>query len=280
MGHSLPIVPAADLCYSNRDIGARVAPEAIMERWTAVRGESVAIARSQRMRWRSLATSFLILAALGCTRSAQVGGSESAARNTPWVSLIDVQTLNGWRVYRGAARPSGWSVNGGVLMKTQPTDDIVTVDQFGDFELELDWRVSPGGNSGLFYRATEEYDKVYWSAAEYAILDDANARDGRNRITSAGAAHSLYAPPAGIVKPANEWNHTRVIARGAHVEHWLNGTKLLEYENGSPEWDAKVKASKFAPYANFGKARRGHIALQGDHGGELQIRNFRIRELK
>lgn len=235
-----------------------------MERWTAVRRGSVAI---------------LILAALGCARRVEMS-SAAAVRQSDWVPLFDGRTLNGWRVYRGQSQPGGWFARDGVLMKEQGTDDIVSVDQFGDFELELEWKLSTGGNSGLFYRATEEYDKVYWSSVEYALLDDANARDGRNRITSAGAAHSLYAPPAGIVKPANEWNHTRIVARGAHVEHWLNGTKLFEYENGSAEWDAKVKASKFAPYPNFGKARRGHIALQGDHAGQLSIRDIRIRELR
>jgi hypothetical protein len=247
-----------------------------MGRWTVMRGQS-AFTRSQRRPWRSLAPSVLLLAALGCTRGAKVS---SVAQETPWVSLIDVKTLNGWRVYRGSAQPTGWSVKDGVLTKTQPTDDIISTDQFGDFELELDWRVAQGGNSGLFYRATEEYDKVYWSAPEYALLDDANARDGRNRITSAGAAHSLYAPPAGIVRPFGEWNTTRIVARGPHVEHWLNGKKLFEFEQWSADWDARVKASKFAAYANFGKARRGHIALQGDHSGELQIRGFRIRELR
>jgi hypothetical protein len=235
-----------------------------MERWTAVRRGSVAI---------------LILAALGCARRVEMS-SANAVRQSDWVQLFDGRTLNGWRVYRGQSQPGGWFVKDGALMKSQGTDDIVSVDQFGDFELELEWKLSTGGNSGLFYRATEEYDKVYWSSVEYALLDDANARDGRSRMTSAGAAHSLYPSPAGIVKPANEWNSTRVVARGGHVEHWLNGTKLFEYENGSADWDAKVKASKFAPYANFGKARRGHIALQGDHSGELAIRNLRIRELR
>ena len=248
-----------------------------MERWSAVPGRGVALTRSQRVLWRSLATSFAMLVAIGCSRSAQVG---SGAREAPWVSLIDATSLSGWRAYGSAAQPKGWSVKDGVLTKAQPSDDIISVDQFGDFELELEWKLSTGGNSGVFYRATEEYDKVYWNSVEYALLDDANARDGRNRITSAGAAHSLYAPPAGIVKPANEWNFTRIVARGPHVEHWLNGTKLFEYENGSPDWDTRYKASKFAPYANFGKARRGHIAIQGDHGGELFIRNMRIRELR
>jgi hypothetical protein len=120
---------------------------------------------------------------------------------------------------------------------------------------------------------------VYWSATEYQLLDDANARDGQNRLTAAGAAYALYPAPAGVVKPAGEWNASRIVARGPRVEHWLNGTKLLEYEAGSPDWEAKVKASKFAAWPNYGRARRGHIAIQGDHAGELALRNMKIREL-
>jgi hypothetical protein len=213
--------------------------------------------------------------ASGTTASAQSGICPAGFR-----PLFDGQTVSGWRVYQGQGPSAGWKVQDGMLTKSTPTDDIVTTEQFGDFELTLDWRVSQGGNSGLFYRGTEEYVKIYWSAMEYALLDDAFARDGRNPMTSAGAAHSLYPAPRGVVKTAGEWNSTRVVARGPHIEHWLNGTKLFEFEQWSPEWDAKVKASKFAVWANFGKARRGHIALQGDHGGEFAVRNFCLRELK
>jgi hypothetical protein len=213
----------------------------------------------------------------GATTMTKPSAQEQAAE---WRSLFDGKTQNGWRVYHGKGPSAGWSVIDGILMKTKATDDIITVDQFGDFELALDWKVSQGGNAGLFYRGTEEYEKVYWSATEYQILDDANARDGRNRLTSAGAAYGLYPSPVGVVKPAGEWNSTRIVARGPHVEHWLNGTKLLEYELWSPDWEAKVKASKFAEWPNYGRAKRGHIAIQGDHGGELSLRNIRIRELK
>lgn len=196
-----------------------------------------------------------------------------------WRLLFDGRTLEGWRVYRGQSQPGGWYVKDGALTKAQATDDIVSADQFGDFELALEWKIAHGGNAGLFYRGTEEYEKVYWSATEYQLLDDANAPDGRNPLTSAGAAYGLYPAPRGAVKPAGEWNTARIIVTGAHVEHWLNGTKLLEYEFGSPEWEAKVKGSKFAVWPNYGRAKRGHIAVQGDHSGEIALRNIRIREL-
>lgn len=204
-----------------------------------------------------------------------------AAQDTGgWQSLFDGRSLSAWRGYQASDLPAGWKVADGAFMKAGTTGDIVTKAQFGDFELELEWKIARGGNAGIFYRATEEYPRVYWSATEYQLLDDANAADGRNRLTSAGAAYGLYPAPEGVLKPAGEWNHTRIVARGTHVEHWLNGQKLLEYDYGSPDWEAKVKASKFAAWPNYGRAPRGHIGIQGDHNGELWFRNVRVRELR
>lgn len=199
---------------------------------------------------------------------------------TGWKLLVDGQSLAAWRGYKEDAVPAGWSAADGVLTKSATTGDLFTRDQYGDFELELDWRLAPGGNAGIFYRATEEYDKPYWTGPEYQLLDDAGHRDGRNRLTAAGAAYGLYPAPEGVVKPAGEWNSTRIVVRGAHVEHWLNGQKLLEYELWSPDWEAKVKASKFGEWPAYGRAHSGHIGIQGDHDGDLALRNVRIRELR
>ena len=204
----------------------------------------------------------------------------SAERAAGWRLLFDGRTTSGWRGYKADTISSAWRVVDGVLTKDKPADDIVTRDQFGDFELVLDWKVSPGGNAGLFYRATEEYEKIYWSATEYQLLDDARHRDGQNPLTSAGSNYGLYPAPHGVVKPADEWNTTRVVAKGPHVEHWLNGQKMVEYDYGSPDWVAKVQASKFKDWPNYGKATHGYIGLQGDHGGVLALRNIKIRELR
>jgi hypothetical protein len=208
---------------------------------------------------------------------AGVGSTDAAPGE--WRSLFDGRTTNGWRGYRSAEMPSGWRVVNGALTKDSSTGDIQTSDEFGNFELELEWRIGPGGNSGVFYRGTEEYDHIYWSAPEYQLLDDAGAPDGRSRLTAAGSAYGLYPSPAGIVKPADRWNSTRIILRGAHVEHWLNGHKLLEYELGSPDWEARVKASKFVAWPHYGRATSGHIGIQGDHSGALAVRQIRIRVL-
>jgi hypothetical protein len=194
--------------------------------------------------------------------------------------LFDGTTLNKWRGYKSETPPGGWKVVGGALVKDGRVDDIMTRDEFGDFELELEWKIGEAGNSGIFYRGTEEYDHIYWSAPEYQLLDDVKAADNKTRLTCAGAAYAIYPSPPGHLKPVGDWNAARIVARGAHVEHWLNGAKVVEYELWSPDWKARVKGSKFAAWRNYGRAKRGHIALQGDHEGTLGFRNIRIREVQ
>ena len=214
----------------------------------------------------------LIFIGLGVSSPAQ-------QTKTTWRPLFDGTSMNAWRGYKTDTVPAGWHIVDGTLAKETPVADLVTKEEFGDFELELEWKIGEAGNSGILYRGTEEYNHIYWSAPEYQLLDDIKATDNKTRLTCAGAAYALYPSPEGHLKPVGEWNTTRIVARGPHVEHWLNGAKLLEYEVGSPDWEAKVKSSKFAPYPNFGRAKQGHIALQGDHTGTLAFRNIRIRAL-
>jgi hypothetical protein len=212
---------------------------------------------------------FLTLLTLSGTHAQSAGA---------WRTLFDGKSTEQWRGYQGTPVPSGWRVAGGALVKDTPVADIVSKDEFGDFELELEWKIGEAGNSGVFYRGTEEYEHIYWSAPEYQLLDDIKASDNKTRLTCAGAAYAVYPSPAGHLKPVGDWNKTRILARGAHVEHWLNDVKVVEYELGSADWEARVKASKFSAWPNYGRARRGHIALQGDHTGTLGFRNIRIRE--
>lgn len=210
-------------------------------------------------------------------------GGDASARDTaaaaPWRTLFDGALLDTFRGWNSQTLPEGWHVVDGTLAKEGVVDDLVTREQFGNFELELEWKIGKAGNSGVFYRGTREYDHIYWSAPEYQLLDDANAPDGRSRLTAAAAAYGLYGPPAGVVKPAGEWNQTRIVIKADHVEHWLNGQKVVEYDLGSPDWKAKVAASKFSKYPNYGLAKAGYIGIQGDHSGSLALRRIRIREL-
>jgi 3-keto-disaccharide hydrolase len=220
------------------------------------------------------------LAAVPQRQSAQKAGAAAPATGGTWKSLFDGKSLAAWRTYRSDAAPEKWELADGIMSKDGNASDLVSKEEFGDFELELEWRIGKAGNSGIFYRGTEEYEHIYWSAPEYQLLDDDKASDNKTRLTCAGAAYALYPSPAGHLKPVGDWNTARIVARGAHVEHWLNGVKLVEYELQSPDWEAKVKASKFGAWPNYGRAKRGHIALQGDHEGSLAFRNIRIRELK
>ena len=213
----------------------------------------------------------------------------AAEQQAGWRLLFDGTSLAAWRGYQQAELPEGWTAIDGIMTKTRVTNDIVTREQYGDFELTLEWKLPLRGNSGIFYRATEKETKVYWSAPEYQLAEDSLTPDSRNIMTSVAAVHSFYPSKRGVARPAGEWNTTRIVAHGAHIEHWLNGQLIAEYELWSPEWmrklhgdpsDPNSKPLKFAPYKDFGMAKRGHIAIQGDHNGVLEMRNIKIRELK
>src|SRR5206468_2371181 len=127
---------------------------------------------------------------------------QSAMRQ--WRTLFDGKSLNGWRGYKTDKVPDGWRVSNGELVKDGRVADIVSKDEFGDFELEMQWKIGEAGNSGIFYRGTEEYDHIYWSAPEYQLLDDIKADDNKTRLTCAGAAYALYPSPAGHLKPIGD----------------------------------------------------------------------------
>ena len=201
-----------------------------------------------------------------------------AEKAAGWKLLFDGTTTAGWRSYGKDSLSSGWVVQDGALTRTGAGGDIISNDEFKNFELSIDWKIEPGGNSGIFYRASEEKDEIYWNAVEMQVLDDAKHPDGQNPLQSAGAAYDLYPAPRGHVKPGGEWNSARLVVNGNHVEHWLNGFKMADYEIGSADWNSKVAASKFKPHPQFGRNTQGHIGLQ-DHGNIVAYRNIKIRVL-
>jgi hypothetical protein len=201
-----------------------------------------------------------------------------AERAAGWRLLFDGRTTDGWRGFKKASMPSAWKVVDGALTRTGDGGDIVTTQKFKSFELTLEWKVAPGGNSGVFYRASEDDDAIYWTAPEMQVLDDARHPDGKSRLTAAGSDYGLYEAPAGIVKPAGQWNQVRIIVNGRHVEHWLNGVRMLQYELWSPDWEMRVHGSKFAPHPHYGRNSEGFIGLQ-DHGDWVAYRSIKIRVL-
>ncbi len=206
----------------------------------------------------------------------QLTDAEQAAG---WKLLFDGSTTSGWRGFKQSAMPAtGWEVSDGALVCTAGGGDIITEETFSDFELSLEWKVEPGGNSGVFFRVSEDDDAVWATGPEMQILDNERHRDGEDPLTSAGANYGLHAPEADYSYPAGTYNQSRIIVRGDHVEHWLNGMKLFEYEIGSEDWLKRVAQSKFKDMPNYARNASGHMALQ-DHGDRVWFRNIKIRPL-
>jgi hypothetical protein len=201
-----------------------------------------------------------------------------AEQSAGWRLLFDGRTTNGWHAYSSPAMPAGWQVEEGALTRVAEAADIVTNDQFKNFELSIDWRIAPGGNSGIFYRAAPGSKEIYYSAPEMQVLDDAKHPDGQSQLTSAGAAYGLYPAPRRVVEPAGQWNTARILVNGNHVEHWLNGRKIVSYDLGSVDWLQRVANSKFKEWPEYGKAAKGFIGLQ-EHGSRVAFRNIKVRVL-
>lgn len=210
---------------------------------------------------------------------AAVVSGVSAQQASDWVSLFDGKTIAHWRGFKMATVPDGWRVVDGTITRTGDGADLVSREQYTNFEFEFEWKVPPGGNSGIMFRVTEALERTYHSGPEYQILDNARHADGKNPLTSAGANYALHAPTRDASRPVGEWNQGRLIVNGNNVQHWLNGEKVVEYTLGTPQWTALVKASKFNEWPQYGREPRGHLVIQ-DHGDRVQFRNLRIRVLR
>jgi hypothetical protein len=196
-----------------------------------------------------------------------------------------------WRGYKQPAFPDkGWTMKDGVLAHAAGGGggDIITADQFGDFELVVQFKTAPKANSGIIYRCTEKLDTTWQTGPEYQVIDDAGHNYAPTDPHSCGAMYDLYPPgarqdPGKILKPAGEWNDGRIYFRNGVIQHWLNGVNVVEATilgaDGKPtqEWLSRIAASKFAAYDGFGVQPRGHIALQ-DHGDEVAYRSILIRD--
>jgi hypothetical protein len=199
-------------------------------------------------------------------------------RAAGWQLLFDGRSIEHWRGYQKDALPKGWQVVDGAITRVASAGDIVSTDQYRDFELSLEWKVAEGGNSGIFWRVSEDQEYPWESGPEMQVLDDTRHPDGRSPLTSAGSLYGLYPSRRGVVHGAGEWNAVRILVQGKHVEYWLNGVKLFEAEIGSEDWNARVARSKFATMPRYGRNPTGRIGLQ-DHGDRVAFRNIKIRVL-
>ena len=224
------------------------------------------------------AIGFSIVVAIGTANSCGPLLSSSHAADHRWVDLLGEDHEELWRGYKQEGWPKGWQVKQGVLSRTKGGDDIMTAAKYEDFELQLEWKISEKGNSGILYRVRKGDDAAYFSGPEYQVLDNQGHGNGTDPLTSAASLYGLYAPEKDWTKPVGEWNKTRIVVRGDHVEHWLNGKQTVDCKIGSADWKKRVEGSKFKAWEQFAKSAEGHIALQ-DHGNPVWYRNIRVREL-
>ena len=221
------------------------------------------------------------LLALACvTGSAADNKLTAAEKKDGWKLLFDGKSLKGWRSYGKPDGPKqGWEVEGGVLkcVANGHGGDIVSTEQFTDFDLEWDWKIPAKANNGIKYLVNEKRPGA--PGHEYQMIDD-SIKDGMPAKRSTASFYDVLAPDAAKpLKPVGEWNHSRVLIKGNHVEHWLNGKKVLEYELGSPEVKAAIAQSKFKKFPGFGEKITGPILLT-EHHDEASFKNIKIKELK
>jgi hypothetical protein len=223
----------------------------------------------------------------------------TAEKTQGWILLFDGKSFEGWRGLGREGIPEGhWAIEDGAIKKIPSADvplqadgqplqggDLLTLDTFLNFEFTFEWKIGPGGNSGIKYNVSEDMSTANppQHAAlgfEYQILDDALHPDARASDTHrAGALYDLMTAEAALLKPVGEYNTGKIVFRGSHGEHWLNGRKILEYDLGSDDMRKRIQQSKYSSIAGFADKRKGHIVLQ-DHTDAAWFRNLKLREIK
>jgi hypothetical protein len=227
----------------------------------------------------------LALAPLAAQGPSKDNGRKSDTAGS-WTPLFDGKSLAGWRGYKKAdASETRWKVENGTLTlpandgkDTRGARDIITTETYDNFDLRWEWKAAPGANSGVKYFVLEDQSSAI--GHEYQIIDDAkhpDAQIGPHRQTA--AFYDVLQAADRPIKPAGEWNVSEVRAHGNHIEHWLNGKKVLQYELDSPDLRAAIAKSKFKDIARFGKPQKGHILIQ-DHGNQVWFRKVEIRKTK
>lgn len=206
-----------------------------------------------------------------------------------WKLLFDGKTTSGWRSFKREKAGAAWVVRDGALTLNKPynapgnseSGDIITTDEYEDFELSLDWKIEKCGNSGVLFNVTEsdKYNSVWETGPEMQVLDNLCHPDARIEKHRAGDLYDLIESKFVAVNPAGEWNHVQLIASKGKYQFWLNGFRIVDFEMHTKEWDEMVSKSKFKDMPGFGKARKGHISLQ-DHGNQVWFRNIKIKETK
>lgn len=204
-----------------------------------------------------------------------------------WKLLFDGQTTSGWQIFKARENNTWEVVDGtlhckalkeGVAGDGDKRADIMTTEEFENFELAFDWKIAPEGNSGVMFRVTEEFEQPYYSGPEYQLIDDKGFPGDLKDTQLTAASYDMHVADNKILTPVGEWNSSKLVVNGNHVEHWLNGAKVVEYELGSADWTKRKNESKWKDAAGYGTAKKGHIDFQ-DHGSEAWFKNIMIKVL-
>lgn len=198
-----------------------------------------------------------------------------------WILLFDGTTINGWRSFKNK-ESEGWDVKNGELYckeeGVKKRADLITNNKYENYELLIDWKIAPKKNSGIIYMVTEENTATFESGPEYQLIDDIGYPAKLSDKQLSGANYDMHAPTAKVARPAGEFNQTKIVINKGHVEHWLNGTKVVDYQLGTPEWEQLKASSKWKDVKSYGMSKSGHIALQ-DHGGGVAFKNIKLKPL-
>lgn len=204
-----------------------------------------------------------------------------AEKKAGWTLLFDGTTSANWRGFKKDKFPDkGWSIQDGTIMVSAGGGggDICSDEEYGDFEFVCDFLVAKGANSGIMYRCSEDHTYPWETGPEFQILDDANHQDGKKPQTRCGTLYDIIANSADVARPAGEWNHARIVIKGTHREHWLNGIKVVDIDTAGDAYAAAHKASKWPGMKNYNTKSKGHICLQ-DHGDDVAFRNIKVKPL-
>lgn len=204
-----------------------------------------------------------------------------AEKKDGWKLLFDGKTTNGWRMYQNVPA-DGWEVSNGELISKKDgvskRADLITAGQYDNFELIFDWKLDKGANSGVIYRALENDKPSFESGPEYQLIDDNGYTDKLEDWQKSGSDYAMHPPSTLAAKPVGEYNRTKIVVNKSHVEHWLNGVKVVDFELWTPEWKQLKEKGKWKDAKDYGMAKKGYIAFQ-DHGGGVRFKNVKLRPL-
>jgi hypothetical protein len=228
----------------------------------------------------------LLLAMFGlysCTseKSKEIGAAATNDQSENWTQLLEGNKLDKWEMYSKDSI-TGWNIINGELHSSgagwDANEDIVTKEAYNNFELLLDWKIAPENSSGIFFYVQKDSGHpIYESAPEYQVMDDKGWPEKMKPNQYTAANYAMHAPIGAQVKPVGEWNTARIIVNYPHVEHWLNGVKVVEYDFGSEDWEKRRASGKWAEVPHYGKAKSGRIGLQ--NAGKVVFKNIKIRQL-